>query len=62
MPGSEAAAAAVNRRLLPCDYHAPQKHYLPEKIQPELFLKLLLPDLSFSKLISKNCPIPSVFV
>ena len=32
-------------------YHAPQKHYLPEKIVPELFLKLPLPDLSFSELI-----------
>ena len=39
-------------------YHAPQKQYLPEKILPELFLKLPLPDLSFSELISKiaRCP------
>ena len=34
-------------------YHAPQKHYLPEKIPPELFLKLPLPDLSFSEWILK---------
>ena len=44
------------------NYHAPQKRYLPEKNPPELFLKLPLPDLSFSELISKNYPIPSVFV
>ena len=43
-------------------YHAPQEHYLPEKILPETFLKLPLPDLSFAELISKNYPIPSVFV
>ena len=35
---------------------------LPEKFLPELFLKLPLPDLSFSELISKNYPIPSVLV
>ena len=43
-------------------YHAPQKHYLPDKMLPELFLKLPLPDFSFSELISENYPIPSVFV
>ena len=43
-------------------YHAPPKHYLPEKILPELFLKLPLPDLSFSELISKNYPMPFVFM
>ena len=42
--------------------HAPQKHYLPEKSLPEFFLKLPLPDLSFSELISQNYPTPSVFV
>ena len=33
-----------------------------KKHLPELFLKLSLPDSSFSELISKNYPIPSVFV
>ena len=38
------------------------KHYLPEEILPELFLKLPLPDLSFSELILENYPIPIVFM
>ena len=44
------------------EYHAPQKHYLPGKILPELFLKLPLNDWSFSELISKNYPMPFVFM
>ena len=43
-------------------YHAPQKDYLPEKILPELFLGLPLPDLSFFELILENFPIPIVFM
>ena len=42
--------------------HAPQKRYLPEKILPELFLKLPLPNLSFFKLILEKYPIPIVFM
>ena len=34
----------------------------PKKILRELFLKLPLPDLSFSDLILENYPIPIVFM
>ena len=37
-------------------YHAPQKYYLPEKILPDLFLKLLLPDLSFFRINFEKLP------
>ena len=43
-------------------YHAPQKHYLLPKILPELFWNYRCPIWVFSELISKNYPIPSVFV